>query len=489
MSSSALPRIVVLADRDGSELLPLTRDTPVALLSVATRPLLDLCMESLLPMAPGEFDLVICSHSDQIRQHVERNRAWGLQPRYVLSQGDEAPAGVLRRAGSPLAGDYLVVRADMLRVGDISAFLQAARQIPDGLVTATADGKPAGLWYCSSANELGGIPGWPLDSHCASPLQLAQSHCDALADLGAFHHSNMQAGSGQISGLQRPGRDAGNGLWLGRNARCAVQPQDASSVVLGTRAQVLKDVALSGNVLIGDDAIVDRDSQLEDSVILPHSYIGPGVELRRAIVSGNTLIRPDSGSAVTVVDAFLLADLKHADLPTRIAAPLHRLAGFILLILSAPLWPLAAFMAWRQHPSEPVVAFEFLGTPPTSMAGAVKRQRYSGWHWNTQVPVLRALPELLALLRGQLHLFGTAPLKPDEADSRKQAWQHLTDEAPAGLIGPTQLLLRPDDPLEERLLSDAFYVRQRSLRGDFQLLLRACLNLLSARAWRRNERP
>lgn len=489
MTPSPLPRIVILADRNGHDLLPLTRETPVALLGVATRTLLDLCIDSLLPLAPTDIDVVVCAHSDRIRQHIERTRGGQVSATYVLSQGEEAPRKVLHRAGRLLASDYLVLRADMLRTGDLAAFVSAARHLQAGCVSAVVGGEPAGLWYCASENDLDAIPGWPLDFKAMATLQLDNGHSDPLTDLRAFHRSNLQALAGHISALELPGRSAGNGLIVGRNARCAVRPESNAQVLLGQGAQVFAGVSLRGKVLIADHAIVDRDSLIEDSVILPHSYIGPGVELRQAIVSGNSLIRADSGAELTVVDAFLLADLKHAELPARIAAPLHSLAGVILLVLSAPLWPLAAFMAWREHPNQPIVQHEFLGSPAAAMAAAIQRQSYVGWRWNTSIPILRALPQLLALVRGQLRLFGTAPLSPAEANGRDADWQHLTDKAPPGLIGPTQLVLRPDDPLEERLLSDAFYVRQRNLRVDLSLLLRAGISLFGPRAWRRGAQP
>ena len=75
------------------------------------------------------------------------------------------------------------------------------------------------------------------------------------------------------------------------------------------------------------------------------------------------------------------------------------------------------------------------------------------------------------------------PLTPEEADSRVEDWEQVADQAPAGLIGPTQLNLPSGAPREERLLSDAFYARQRSATRDFYCLLRGLAALLTRRAW------
>ena len=41
------------------------------------------------------------------------------------------------------------------------------------------------------------------------------------------------------------------------------------------------------------------------------------------------------------------------------------------------------------------------------------------------------------------------PLTPEEADSRVEDWEQVADQAPAGLIGPTQLNLPSGAPRED----------------------------------------
>jgi lipopolysaccharide/colanic/teichoic acid biosynthesis glycosyltransferase len=97
---------------------------------------------------------------------------------------------------------------------------------------------------------------------------------------------------------------------------------------------------------------------------------------------------------------------------------------------------------------------------------------------------LSYLPRLWGVIRGDLRLFGVSPLSPGEAQSRSEDWQRVRDQAPVGLLGPTQLLLSADDALDERLMSDAFYVGQRGWRRHLQLLGDALRLFVSPRAWR-----
>lgn len=97
--------------------------------------------------------------------------------------------------------------------------------------------------------------------------------------------------------------------------------------------------------------------------------------------------------------------------------------------------------------------------------------------------MLRFLPRLLAVASGDLRVVGTDALTPDQAAERLEEWERLGDQAPAGLIGPTQLLLPPSAPREERLMSDAFYARQRSAGRDLYYVARGLGALLTPRAW------
>jgi lipopolysaccharide/colanic/teichoic acid biosynthesis glycosyltransferase len=82
-----------------------------------------------------------------------------------------------------------------------------------------------------------------------------------------------------------------------------------------------------------------------------------------------------------------------------------------------------------------------------------------------------------------LRLVGVAPLTPAQAAARTEEWEMVRDAAPAGLLGPAQLTLRADAPLEEHFVVDAYYARTRTAAGDLRWLLRGLAALASPRAW------
>lgn len=109
--------------------------------------------------------------------------------------------------------------------------------------------------------------------------------------------------------------------------------------------------------------------------------------------------------------------------------------------------------------------------------------------WTTPIPLLRHLPRVLAVIRGDLRLVGVSPLTPEEEAGRDEDWQRVRDGAPVGLLGPTQLNLGDAAPLEERLLSDAFYVRDQGPASTLRLLLGAVARVFGRGAWQASPSP
>ncbi len=53
---------------------------------------------------------------------------------------------------------------------------------------------------------------------------------------------------------------------------------------ISPRAQVHESAIIGDSVVVGDNAVIGRNVVLEQCVVLPHTKIGPGTELKRAII-------------------------------------------------------------------------------------------------------------------------------------------------------------------------------------------------------------
>jgi hypothetical protein len=253
---------------------------------------------------------------------------------------------------------------------------------------------------------------------------------------------------------------------------------------VGDNSRIHADAEFVNEVVVGRDVVVDRAATIRDSVVLPQTYVGELVEVANAIVSSSHLIRVDTGAIVAISDAFLLGSLGRSEKQRSPTSAWNRLGGVLLLGLSLPLWPIAAAAARLSSEGPMLESRRLVGNRSRDAQAGDGERSFTARNWNTPVPVLRYLPRVLPLITGDLRLLGVSPLALEESESRTEDWQKVRDQAHVGLLGPTQLSLPENAPLEERLLCDAFYAREQSLGKDLHYLLQGVKLLFTPSAWK-----
>ena len=476
--------VIILADRLGGELLPLTDNTCVALLPVAGKPLIEHSLEALVTAGLAKVHIVLSAHAAPLKDYCADGARWGLQISYSTSRGDVLPRQILARLPNPPSLPFLLLRGDILRSNYLADFLKHAKPMTAPCVQALFSKENAYMMLCHQADAAA------IDNLAWSTPQLidaATVHLDGqvntLASLAQFHQANLAAIAGRFTGLRITGRQSSEGLKQGRRSKISAQNLKHGAAWVGSFCDIHPSVELGGDVLIGDNVIIDRCATLEACVILPYSYIGELVELRQAIVRGNDLIRIDNGAILKISDACLLTDLRIKPLRQHCINGLNRLAGWLLLLLSAPLWLLELVCALPKTPQWFCKQSLRGNKVIINECGMPERVIFTGWQWQVNAPVLRYLPRLLAVTAGHLHLVGTAAVSQELAAQRSGAWQQLADTAPAGLFSFSQLNLAANAPVEEQVLSDAYYCAGRGIKQDIACLWQAFTTLASRKAW------
>ena len=482
----------IFADRLGRELEPLTDRACVALLPVVGKPVLEHTLEALAAAGLRRAVVAVASGADgaeKLRAVIGDGRRWGMRLDYAPTSGEEEPESVVERCSSRLEDELLLLRGDVLHGAAVADFLRLAGE----LAGPVAQGRVAGGSLSLCRHRAGGRAGleplrwsgepsmtpllWPV-------VELPGAALNRLESWRAYHRANLDAAAGRFPGLIAPGRAVAPGLTVGLRSEASPHSLRQGVAFIGGACRVEATAELRGEVVVSDRVMIDRYATIQDSVVLPDTYIGERVNVRNAIIQGHQLIQVDTGAIASVVEAFSSADSPDAPLHETLTDPLHRLLGLLALALSLPLWPVALALALATNVNTPLREVKLrsnqFGFDP---CGGRRRQVFIAREWAVPVPVLRYLPRLLAVVSGDLRLVGVEPLTPEQADSRVEDWERVSDQAPAGLIGPTALNLPPDAPREQRLLSDAFYARQRSTDRDLRFLLQGVGVLFTRRAW------
>ena len=484
-------RALVFADRLGVELEPLTEKLAVPLLPIAGKELLVYTIEELVDAGIRDLVVVASAQGEQTgASSLGDGQRWGASIRYVLSRGEESPSAVWPRLSLEAEEAVLVLRGDVLRSPAAGGFLeQAQNQIGTAAFSGGEDPRGGLILIRPGCKDAGKLldslrfetpESLPAEGQCI----LESGSCNCLDDLPAFYRANLDLVAGRIRGLSVSGRSVALGLHAGRRAKVSPKSLKQGVAYVGANSRVHPEAELLGEVVIGDDVVVDRGATVRDSVVLPRSYVGELVEVGNAIVASHYLMRVDTGAVLKIGEAFLLGNLGGTEGRDR-RSLWDRLAGVLLLVLSLPLWPIAAAAAALSGGGSMVESRELVGNRSSQPASDASTGGFAARHWKTDIPVLRNLPRLLAVIRGDLRLVGVAPLTPEQSAARNEDWQMVRDQAPVGLVGPTQLNLSEDAPLEERLLSDAFYAREQGLSKDMRYLLQGLKMLFSGEAWRR----
>lgn len=476
--------VIVLADRKGQELLPLTDNTCVPLLPLAGKSVLEHTLEALVQAGLRQAHIIVSAHAEAVKATFGSGERWGMGLTYSTSRGEESPLQVLASLPKPPVPPFLIVRGDVVRSGLISDFLAQAQTHDAPAVQALFGGANGFIMLCREPCPAAIAN---LDWVQQTQQMCAQVGLDGLVaqldSLAAFHQANLDAAAGRLA-LLLPGLQTALGMTQGRNTQAYPQNIKQGIALIGAYCSLHPSVELSGEVVIGDHVIIDRRASIGNSVILPHSYVGELVEVRNAIVRGNELIRVDSGAVLKITDTFLLADLTTNPIHQGLGAAYNRIGGALLLVAGLPLWLLAVLQALLQKPATPLIKRRLRGNKiQLDDFGLPQRAEFSAWEFQVSSPVLRFLPRVLAVVSGDLRLVGALPVSVETAAQRTEDWEKFADQAPAGLLGPTQLIIPADAPDEEKLLSDSFYWAHFSLGQDCRYLGQALRVLFTRKAW------
>jgi hypothetical protein len=428
---------VLFADRDGAAFGTLGQRLVPALLPLAGVPVLERMLEALVAAGRRSALLVVGPRAGEIERRFGKGIRWGIALETVRREEGETPGDVLRKLEHRLDGETVVVRGDVGVHAAVSEFLAKVEGARGPVVEATLAGRPAGMWrLLPGALKKKDFPREPASAawahdpdFVALPLEASPVLLDGLA---AYRRADAAHAGGKLA--------------------------------LSERARADATARLEGATTIAEDAAVLAGAHLVDTSVLPRTVIPPGVALSGAVVSGNLVVDLATGRTT------LLTDL----LPERAGA--HgsgRGLGFLALVLSLPLWPVAA--AWS------AVANAGHARSPVTLAGNAPgggRAPFTTFRFETAVPVLRDLPLLAAVAAGRLALTGVTPLAPAEESALGEAWEKVRSEARAGLVSLARLAVPAAAPPEVARVVDAFEARRPS-----PLLFRALQALFSARAW------
>lgn len=494
-------RAVIIATGDGAGLMPLTERTPVPLLPLIDRPLVQHVVETLVAQGVRHIDFVLSHLPEKIEEYLGDGTRWGCRFTYHLARNPQRPYRLLKildlgRNGEPV----LLGHADRLTHLPTELF-QAAESVA-GLLFWREPSVPdepsrrqwAG-WARLTPAALAAIPGDPDEERLAEYL-FTEFPSEALwlevprpirvqtfAEYFAAHEAVL---SKKSPTPLSPGRETEPGLWLARNVSVHPTARVQPPVFVGENSAIGPGVTLGPYAVVGRDCMLDARCTVTHSLVFPGSYVGEDLELAEVVVDRNLLVHPRFNEAMTIPDPLLLGSLPEFGVVPPLQALLSRLVAATLLVLSLPVLLLTALYLKASRPGPVLHKRRVLRLPAD---GNGRWQTFDLWSFcpedgwkcsecSLRGLLLRFLPALVNIARGEMSFVGLPPRSREDVERLPEEWRSFYLRSKAGIVSDTSFSMDAHFTDDERYTGEAVYAWVADWRYDLRLLTRYFLRCL-----------
>lgn len=108
------------------------------------------------------------------------------------------------------------------------------------------------------------------------------------------------------------GEEVSPGIWVGESAHLHPSLRVEGPAFIGARSRIAENCTITGSSSIERDCEIDCGTDVNQSCVLPGSYVGIGLELNRAVVSERKLFRLDRNLQMDIDDERLIGVTKMA---------------------------------------------------------------------------------------------------------------------------------------------------------------------------------
>ncbi|MCP3670464.1 MAG: NDP-sugar synthase [Gammaproteobacteria bacterium] len=307
-------KTVILISNNNDGLKPLTDRTCQALLPIGGKPVIEHAIESLYSAGIREITIMLDADAEQVMSVVADGSRWDMRLHYELLGSDSSEIYSVESAGLS-SNEVLLVRGDLLWSMDVQEFLQNVRETGQKRVYGVNGDTPIIIWTDGAVE----YDSWETSNYTSllenAPVRITVPTVNKLDSLAEYHQANIDLINARFPHLYPRGMESSNGFILDFGTKVSARNLMSGVACVGRNCNIHKSVQFEKNVVVGDRVLIDRGAKLENTVVLPDTYIGEMVMLKNSIVRGNTIILIDSGLVMELDDELLLADMGRSQGP------------------------------------------------------------------------------------------------------------------------------------------------------------------------------
>lgn len=328
-------KAIILVGGKATRLLPLTCNTPKAMLPVLNKPFLEHVIRYLGRHQVKDIILALGHLARPIEDYFGDGSRFDVKLSYVVEDTPRGTAGAVKNAESYLDGTFLMLNGDIFTDLDITAMVDFHRKVKAKATIALTPVDNPTSYGLLETNTDGRVtrflekPGWDevttntinAGTYVLEPDVLTQIPPDTevsierkvfprllsqgepvyaysspayWTDMGAPEkylqlHRDLLAGKCKQYAFSR-----GDEVVIGEQSDIHPTARIKGPVVIGANCSIGQQVELLGPVIIGDGAKIQGGSVIGDSVIGRNARLGPRVKLKSSILADNCHLKAGS---------------------------------------------------------------------------------------------------------------------------------------------------------------------------------------------------
>lgn len=310
-------RSIIIAEHSQCQMSPLTKRTPHPLLPLAGKPILMHALEVLHRSSIREVDVVAPELHEQLDLGIDTGPLIGMTIRFlpavpdlkhssqhslIVGLSDIADTNwndVLDKLGDLHLHAMIPIRMTVCAVN--VAMLVPPRFGQDKLNWSRPEQR-----YCyGDFNDRISCDWNEIHRTEAINLPINVEHLVSTSSFEDYYQANIDMLYGEFDYMKPDGREYLPKHRSAPKARVNTTSIQSEHGYFGSHCRIDKSARLSGDVIIGNNAVVGKGARISDSIIFDDTYIGFNIDCDKAIVNGNLMIKVDTGVCLETDDPVL----------------------------------------------------------------------------------------------------------------------------------------------------------------------------------------
>jgi hypothetical protein len=237
-----------------------------------------------------------------------------------------------------------------------------------------------------------------------------------VRDAGSYIALNAKFALFGLRNKKKVSAKVPKGVYVSKSAVVKDGVKMIPPVTIGDHALIESGAEIGPSAFIGNGAVIDVRAKIEETVVFPDTYVGRNVRLSERIVSKNCAVSAGNGRIEFIKDFSVLTSLDDKRLESVIAGCVSRLVGALGVVMAAPvLGPV--FFCDKFAAGGRLLTRKMMLRHRGSYTS--ENNAFTVFEINSRFEILRGLPKVLNLLKGDMRLLGNAPISPDAFKAHK----------------------------------------------------------------------